>query len=136
MKVLFVCVGNIARSQFAEAFYNKMCNGAGVAESAGTKAYRAGQRLGDYEYHTIRCMKERRYDLSNHASKQLTPEMISWADKVIVMAERETWPSFLEKSDKVEFWDVKNPDIEIYETHVIARNSVFGLVKSLLKKEE
>ena len=45
-------------------------------------------------------------DLSSEQRTQLTPELVDAADKVIVMAERETWPDYLVEGGKVEFWEI------------------------------
>ena len=37
------------------------------------------------------------------------PEMVIEFDKIIVMAEFETIPEYLFKSNKAEFWDIKDP---------------------------
>ena len=47
--------------------------------------------------------EEEDQDLSSEQRTQLTPELVDAADKVIVMAERETWPDYLVESGKVEF---------------------------------
>lgn len=46
MKVLFVCRGNVARSQMAEAIYNKLTN-SHDAHSAGTQVVNPGETLGE-----------------------------------------------------------------------------------------
>ena len=51
--------------------------------------------------------EEEDQDLSSEQRTQLTPELVDAADKVIVMAERETWPDYLVESGKVEFWDIE-----------------------------
>ena len=52
--------------------------------------------------------EEEDQDLSSEQRTQLTPELVDAADKVIVMAERETWPDYLVESGKVEFWDIED----------------------------
>ena len=52
--------------------------------------------------------EEEDQDLSSEQRTQLTPELVDAADKVIVMAERETWPDDLVESGKVEFWDIED----------------------------
>ena len=47
--------------------------------------------------------EEEDQDLSSEQRTQLTPELVDAADKVIAMAERETWPDYLVESGKVEF---------------------------------
>jgi protein-tyrosine-phosphatase len=50
--------------------------------------------------------EEEGLDLSSEQRTQLTPELFDAADKVIVMAERETWPDYLVEGGKVEFWEI------------------------------
>ena len=52
--------------------------------------------------------EEEDQDLSSEQRTQLTPELVDAADKVIVMAERETWPDYLVESGKMEFWDIED----------------------------
>ncbi len=35
--------------------------------------------------------------------------MITTADIVVVIAEKERWPGYLKKCDKVLFWDIQDP---------------------------
>ena len=51
--------------------------------------------------------EEENLDLSSEQRTQLTPELVDAADKVIVMAERETWPDYLVEGGKVEFWAIE-----------------------------
>lgn len=78
-KVLFVCVGNTCRSQIAEGFANALGRGKIEVRSAGTSA------TGHVNKATIEAMKERGIDISAQSSKQLTDEMIDWADVVVTL---------------------------------------------------
>ena len=51
--------------------------------------------------------EEENLNLSSDQRTQLTPELVDAADKVIVMAERETWPDYLVEGGKVEFWAIE-----------------------------
>ena len=53
--------------------------------------------------------------------KQLTPELMDEADRVVVMAERDNWPDFLAANDKVTIWDLPDPGVLTIE----AGNEVF-----------
>ncbi len=65
-RVLFVCVENSCRSQIAEAFAR--LHGAGCVE-----AHSAGSRpSGRVNPKAVEAMRERGYDLGQHASKSLT----------------------------------------------------------------
>ena len=50
-------------------------------------------------------------DISHNPMTQLTEEMVEWADRILVMAERHTWPDYLTASHKVEVWDSPDPDL-------------------------
>ncbi|MFQ6028547.1 MAG: low molecular weight phosphatase family protein [Dehalococcoidia bacterium] len=119
MKVLFVCVANASRSQVAQALFDQLSSHQSnhQSESAGTRAdeivrssglpsprLKDGPRQWSVEY-----LKQQGMDISENLRKQLTPEMVERADKVIVMAEGHTWPEFLSNSDKVTVWDSPDP---------------------------
>ena len=53
----------------------------------------------------LELMSEEKTWTFPQSREQLTPELVDAADKVIVMAERETWPDYLVEGGKVEFWD-------------------------------
>lgn len=78
-KILFVCVGNTCRSQMAEGFARRYGAGRVEAKSAGTSA------AGYVSKSTVRAMDEIGIDISSHTSKQLTDEMIEWADAVVTL---------------------------------------------------
>lgn len=129
MKVLFVCFANAGRSQVAEALFKKLSRH--EAESAGTrvdallaerkppskliKHATGGQAV-------ITYMKGEGIDISENIRRQLTPEMVHEADRVVVIAAKESWPEYLVKSQKVIFWDIANavgmsaePAREVYD---------------------
>jgi len=48
-------------------------------------------------------------DIGEKEKQQLIPEMITTADLVVVIAEKERWPSYLQECNKVLFWDIQDP---------------------------
>ena len=62
LKVLFVCIHNSARSQMAEAFFNKYAVEGDVAESAGITP-------GTLNPFVVRAMAEKGFDISNNETK-------------------------------------------------------------------
>ena len=54
-------------------------------------------------------MEDEGIDISEHMRKQLTATMVEEADRVIVMADRDSWPEYLRNSDKVTYWDITDP---------------------------
>lgn len=118
MIVLFVCVANVGRSQMAEAFFNRQSRHRGV--SAGTQVGdQAGQNLRDRSRvpaasstpgNMLRIMQEEEgLDLYHNLRKQLTPDLVDRADRVIVMCETDPYPAYLSNNPKVTFWNI--PDL-------------------------
>ena len=78
-KILFVCIGNTCRSQMAEGFARFYGRGKVEVKSAGTSAAGVVNRT------AIEMMKEKEIDISSQTSKQLTGEILDWADIVVTM---------------------------------------------------
>ena len=113
MKVLFVCNANMGRSQVAEALFNQLSGE--PATSAGTRADAivemtkpSSRRLKDAGSSAITYMSEQGVDVSESLREQLTPELVQEADKVIVMADKDTWPDYLRNSDKIVVWEIQD----------------------------
>ncbi|MFH1503753.1 MAG: low molecular weight phosphatase family protein [Candidatus Diapherotrites archaeon] len=110
MKVLFVCRGNVGRSQMASGLFTKY---------TGIKAYSAGIKVFENENQklkeiplaepAIRFMKREGLDIAENFRKQLTPNMFEQFDKIIVMSEPDTIPEYLLQNKKVEFWEIQDP---------------------------
>lgn len=135
MKFLFICRGNVGRSQMAAAFFNKFSK-TNQAESAGIKVdEREGQRLGDLQGSgktVTEIMKEERIDISNNVRRQLTTEMINNADKIIVLAEEDVITDELRNNPKAIFWNIEDPLNTPIERHREIRDQIKGLVISLV----
>ena len=122
-KVIFICKGNIFRSQTAQAFYNQLVQDGSRAESYGTMVEEEGNQdlkislyLGLEVLFNI--LRKYNLDISNEHCKQLKEEYLKDADKIIVMTEREFIPKWLNKYN-YEYWDIENP--EAHEVEVISR---------------
>ena len=108
MKFLFVCRGNVGRSQMAEALFRKMTNGKYEVSSAGTKLSGPEQKLKEFSgaETLIACVKEEGIDVSENIRKQVTENMAADADKIIlVIDETDPVPEYLleqQKSDEMD----------------------------------
>ena len=116
MNVLFVCSGNVSRSQIAETTFNHLSEH--QATSAGTDVRRmdvegqtikARSETGEAARNTLELMLEKGFDLSNNVINQVTPEMVEAADRVILMSGSIPPEDFLAQSDKLEVWDITDP---------------------------
>lgn len=139
--VLFVCRGNVGRSQMAEALFNTLSKGKDVAISAGTRVVREGSNKEGQKLkyksgaeEAIVALQEIGIDASENVRNQLTPEMLAEADKVIVMAQPETIPEYLAKSNKAIYWNVPDPHGQSLEFTRKVRNQLQDLVGELIKE--
>ncbi len=112
--ILFICRGNVARSQFAEALARR----AGLAdvESAGAevKPEKEGRRLADdgpFAVNAVSCFKAvTGIDLSDNRRRAVTPESAAKADKIVSLVDKETLPDFVRAHEsKIEYWPIADP---------------------------
>lgn len=106
--VLFICRGNMVRSQIAEALYRKYRGG--DATSAGIMPHvehHDGKRLQDLGMDDwIRILKEKEgIDISNNVCRQVTERMADGAGRIVVMARSEIWPEYLRNRKDVISWE-------------------------------
>lgn len=129
-KVLFVCSGNAARSQMAEAFFNHItksssASSAGIepAESISSKA--------------AEVMKEVGIDISKAKPKLLTQDMVDEADKIITMCSinESTCPAFLIRDRaKLEDWKIADPRGKPIEEVRMIRDEIKKKVEALIRE--
>ena len=113
MKILFICRGNHARSQMAEAIFNNLSKGKDGATSAGTIVKKDRHRVTDPFITEI--MKEIDIDISEKIRNQLTPEIVEESDRIIVMAQPESIPEYLKDNKKAIYWEVPDPHLQSIE---------------------
>jgi protein-tyrosine-phosphatase/DNA-binding transcriptional ArsR family regulator len=105
-RVLFLCTGNSARSQIAEALIVEVSNGAVEAASAGSDPK-------PLHPNAVRVMRERGVDISANRTKHLA-EFSAWRpDMVITLCDRvrEVCPEFRGGTQYVH-WSMADPSLE------------------------
>lgn len=90
------------RSQVAEKFYN-LLTGTNDAKSAGVEPTLKPYTSRRAEF----VMQEIGMTLQGQYSKKVIPEMVLWADKIILFSVEQV-PRFLGESSKVEMWDIED----------------------------
>lgn len=138
MNVLFVCRANLGRSQMARALFNRLSQyesgsaGIGVAEREGQTVAQNAKESPSVAL-VMELMDEEGLDISSERRTQLTPKLVSAADKVIVMAQRESWPGYLVEGGKVAFWDIEDPVNIPKETARAIKDQIKAKVEELVR---
>ncbi|QQG40109.1 MAG: low molecular weight phosphatase family protein [Candidatus Aenigmatarchaeota archaeon] len=103
MLVLFVCGANVGRSQVAEAYFNHYARRHKAVSAA-------AQFKGDTKISpTFKLMLEKEgVATAGQKPKPLTPDMVEEADRIIVLCSRTECPVYLLKSNKADFWSVRD----------------------------
>jgi protein-tyrosine-phosphatase len=80
--ILFVCTGNTCRSPLAEYLLRHKAGGSLEVKSAGVAAYSGGP----IATHVQQLLAEKGIE-TDHASQNLTSELVEWADLILTMTE-------------------------------------------------
>jgi protein-tyrosine-phosphatase/DNA-binding transcriptional ArsR family regulator len=102
-RVLFLCTGNSARSQMAEALIEQMSGGS-------VKAASAGSRPKPLHPNAVRVMRTRGIDISGNRTKHLDEFVSQRFDRVVTLCDRvrEVCPEFPSHPELVH-WSVPDP---------------------------
>ena len=132
MKILFVCEGNVNRSQMAGTMLKSFVPTADV-KTAGVLAKYAGKAVSEVTEEGIIAMKELGFDMSLNRITQLEPTMLEGADKIILMEPivGGPIPEYLKNSPKLETWKVPDPGYGQITT-AGARDMILEKVKRLV----
>ncbi len=135
IKVLFICKGNVGRSQMAEAIFNSLASNRAIATSAGVDpgSYE-GKRISEAGPNVTACMKDIGLNVSDRVSKKLTKDMCNSADVIVSMVNKDVLPSYLQSSAKLVLWDITDPKSMDYTGHATIRGQIYERVKELVKE--
>lgn len=138
MNILFVCRGNVGRSQMAEALLKKEAGDAFHVTSAGTALSGPEQPIGELTpgiNEVLEVMNEVGIDVSGNIRQQLTPEMVAAADKVIlVVDERDPLPDYVIDNPKVMKWEVLDPKGQSLEFTRQVRDQIRKYVNEFVRE--
>ena len=131
MNILFLWVGNSARSQIAEGLAKSMMGLEHNIHSAGS------QPSDSVHPKAISTMKEIGIDISNYESKSLEDldtEFVNDVDYIITLCAEEFCPTLNNKAKKIH-WANEDPDNDSYSDHQLekefrrTRENIFKLLK-------
>jgi protein-tyrosine-phosphatase len=142
MKVLFVCYANVGRSQVAQAYFTKLSQHDSDSAGIAVNELIATGKLASSKLKDLPSQRSVEYigrefgvGISEKERQQLTPALIDSADLVIVIAEKERWPSYLKEGEKVVFWDIPDAvgqtDDFAYDVYRQVQRRVEGLVEEI-----
>ena len=127
-KILFVCIGNMCRSQMAEGFARKHGGELFDIYSAGTSA------TGVVSIEVIKVMEEKGIDISGQISNGLGEVPVGEMDVVVSMARRSAAeicpPDF--QGQKID-WKIEDPIGGPMDGFRIVRDDIEDRVRDLLK---
>lgn len=111
-KILFLCRGNVGRSQIAEFLMKKKFGDRYEVISAGTKLSGPEEEIGNLVpaiQEVLDVMNEEQIDVSKAIRKQVTEDMVNNSDIVIALLEDEELPEYLVDSPKLVRWYIVDP---------------------------
>jgi len=132
MKILFICFGNIARSQMAQGYYNYYTNSTD-AQSAGA-SMNAGERYKHPTDDVIKVMREDGIDVSKNPVRVVTKKMVDDAQKIVVFCSLDDCPKYVRDSEKTVHIKVTDPYWISEEYTRISRDEVKKAVLDLLER--
>ena len=123
-RVLFLCTGNSARSQIAEALTTHLSGGGVLAASAGSQPK-------PLHRHAVRVMRRYGLDIATNRSKHLDELVGERFDKVITLCDRvrEVCPEFPSSAERVH-WSIPDPSSDALDgrsTYPAFRRTAFEL---------
>lgn len=143
MNILFICTGNTCRSPMAEFIFNEKSLEKDLSHKAKSAGIYSG---GEYaSENSIKVMSEKNIDITNHISRQVSRELIDWADLILVMGNShlEILFEYFECREKTFLFknfvsgikdDIYDPYGGNMDTYRITRDEIEDLVDNLLTK--
>lgn len=129
MNILFICNGNVARSQEAEIFFNDLSKNS-HAVSAGVNV-NVGKPIDPM---VVAVMDELGYSMKDCTRKFTDESMIDKAEMVISFKPYDELPFVLQKHANVRYWNVSDPQHQRIEFHREVRDQVKKLVGDLVQE--
>jgi protein-tyrosine-phosphatase len=123
-------LGNVARSQMAEGFYNKKTR-SNNATSAGILDF-TPEKYVHPNKEAIYVMNEEGIDISNYSVKTIKKDMLKKVDEIYIMCKKTECPLFLLKGKNITFWKIDDPDGSSLDNYRNIRNQIKEKVNEII----
>ena len=131
MNILFVCNGNVARSQEAEIFFNTLRHDEqSMARSCGINI-KPGKPIDPL---VVEVMGEIGYDTSSAWRKEIDETMVAGTDLIISFKPKAELPEYIRRCSNVRYWDIADPRQQPIEFFREIRDSVKKNVEELINE--
>ncbi len=128
MKTLFVCDGNVARSQEAAIFFDDLTGAEHTATSAGVNV-KAGKPIDPL---VVEVMGEVGHTMSYCYRKLIIPEMVKAVDLVVSFKPEDELPEWVLDLTAPSYWDVADPKGQPLSFHRAVRDEIYKLTTNLV----
>jgi arsenate reductase len=129
MNVLFVCNGNVARSQEAELFFNTFKSDTGSAAKSGGINVKIGKPI---DPTVIEVMNEAGYNISSAVRKVADEKLVDEADLIVSLKPKDELPTYIKNHRNVRYWTIADPQHQSTDFHRKVRDSVRNKVENLI----
>lgn len=129
MNILFICNGNVARSQEAEVLFNANSKN-NQAKSAGVNV-KIGKPL-DPLVHAV--MGEEGFSIDDNFRKLVDEKIVQNADLVVSFKPKDELPEFVQAHGNIRYWDIPDPQHQSIEFHRKVRDAVKSEVNKLIEE--
>lgn len=127
---LFICFGNICRSQMAQGWFNHYTQSQ-KGSSAGTNPL-AAHLFSHPTNEAIQVMAEEGIDISGQPVTALTPEIASRAEQIIVLCQIEDCPEYLRQHSNIIYRHVEDPFGKNLDEYRSAREQIRLIIQELV----
>ena len=129
--ILFVCNGNVARSQEAEVFTNALAQDSSVHAMSGGIDVIVGKPLDPL---VIEVMAEIGHDMSSARRKFVDEAMARSADMLVSFKPEGELPDFIKDHPDIKYWPVPDPRMQSVEFHRQVRDEIRTRVSDLINE--
>lgn len=129
-RFLFICYGNVGRSQIAQAYANHFA-GQDIAMSAGTTDVKG--LLGNHPLaNVVAVTKEDGIDISEQKVQAVTETMLDEVEKIVVLSKKTDCPDYIIRKNNVIYHEFLDPYEQDIPTTRKIRDEIKSFVSELL----